>query len=40
MQATMELTIEGNGGSKICDDVAEDYKKLLERKKEQGRKEE
>ncbi len=34
-QSTMELTVEGRGGSQICDDVQADYQRLmLERTKE------
>ncbi len=34
-KSTMELTTEGSGGSKVCDDVQAEYQRLMQRKIEQ-----
>ena len=38
-RATIELTLPGKGGSKICDDVQADYMRLLEEKTNNDQKE-
>ena len=38
-KATMELAVEGNGGSQVCDDVQADYQRLMNEKIKENEKE-